>query len=80
MYMGVIIGMVIGGFIGMSLMCLVRINKRDAVTVVKMFESEIEHERVAAITEKKSKDYIEGMTRIIMLFRNFFSEELEDKQ
>lgn len=78
--MGVIIGMMIGGFIRMSLMCLVRINKRDAVTVVKMFESEIEHERVAAIKEKKSKDYIDGMTRIIMLFRKFFSEELEDKQ
>lgn len=78
--MGVIIGMMIGGFIGMSLMCLVRINKRDAVTVVKKFEGAIEHERVAAIKEKKNKDYIDGMTRIIMLFRNFFSEELEDKR
>lgn len=78
--MGVIIGMMIGGFIGMSLMCLVKVNKKDIVKEVKMFESAIEHERVAAIKEKKNKDYIDGMTRIIMLFRNFFSEELEELQ
>ena len=78
--MGVIIAFIVGGIVGIILMCLVSVNKRDAVTVVKKFEGAIEHERVAAIKEKKNKDYIDGMTRIIMLFRNFFSKELEELQ
>ena len=49
--MGVIIAFIVGGIVGIILMCLVSVNKIDAVTVVKKFESAIEHERVAAIKE-----------------------------
>lgn len=74
-----LLGMFIGVFIGIILMCLLQINViSDAVTTVKQCESALEHERVIAIKEKRSIEYINGMSRIIKLFKNFYDEELEN--
>lgn len=78
MYMNVT-WFILGGIIGIILMSLVRASKKDIITEVKRFEGAIEHERLVAIKEKRSADYIDGMTRIINLFRKLFSEELEEK-
>lgn len=73
---GLIIGLIIGGCIGVSLMCVIRINKKDAVTTIKMFEGVAEHEREIAIKEKQNVNYINGMSAIIFLFKRYFEEEL----
>lgn len=73
---GLIIGLIIGGCIGVSVMCVIRINKKDAVETIKMFESAAEHERETAIKEKQDVNYINGMSVIISLFKRYFEEEL----
>lgn len=74
---GMIIGICIGGFAGVVLMCVIQINKKDAVATIKMFEGAAEHEREIAIKEKQDVNYINGMSRIMALFRTFFEEELD---
>lgn len=72
-----ILGMFIGGFVVLVLMCAIQVNRtNDAVTTLKQCESALEHERVIAIKEKKSIDYINGMSRAVGLFKAFYEEEL----
>lgn len=75
--MGVIIAFILGEIIGVVLICCVSVNKKDAVTVVKMFRDNMEHERVAAIKENKNIEYINGMSSIIGLYDIYFEEELQ---
>lgn len=68
----------IGGFVVLVIMCAIQINRiNDAVTTVKQCESALERERVIAIKENRSTEYINGMSRVIKLFRAFYEEELE---
>lgn len=72
------IGLMVGGFVVLVLMSAVQINRiNDAVKTVKQCESALEHERVIAIKEKRSIEYINGMSRVIKLFKAFYKEELE---
>ena len=73
-----ILGMFIGGTIVFIIMVAI-INNRmnEAIETVKQCENTLEHERVAAIKEKKSTEYINGMNKIITLFKFYFKEELE---
>ena len=72
------IGLIVGGFVVLVLMCAMQLNRiNDAVTTVKQCESAMEHERVIAIKEKRSIEYINGMSRAIGLFKAFYEEELE---
>lgn len=76
-FIGVIIGVFIGVIIGVLLMCIIQISRIDeAVTTVKQCESALEHERTTAILEHKDMQYINGMSRMIGLFKIFFEEEL----
>lgn len=72
------IGLIIGGFVVLVIMSAIQVNRiNDAVTTVKQCESALEHERVIAIKEKRSIEYIKGMSSAIGLFKTFFKEELE---
>lgn len=73
---GLIIGLIIGGCSGVSLMCVIRINKKDALATIKMFEGAAEHERETAVKQKQDVNYINGMSVIISLFKRYFEEEL----
>lgn len=75
--MGYILTLMVGFIIGVIAMCLLSVSKKDAVEVMKMFDEELEKERVRAIKEKNTPDYINGMSRIIKLYKNFFEEELQ---
>ncbi|MBQ4123595.1 hypothetical protein IJD44_07760 [bacterium] len=71
------IGLIVGGFVVLVLMCAIQVNRtNEALTTVKQCESAMEHERVIAIKEKKSIDYINGMSRAVGLFKAFYEEEL----
>lgn len=68
----------IGGFVVLVIMSAIQVNRmNDAVKTVKQCESALEHERVIAIKENRSIEYINGMSRVIGLFKTFFKEELE---
>lgn len=72
------IGLIVGGFVVLILMCAIQVNRiNEAVTTVKQCEEALEHERVIAIKENKSKEYINGMSRVIKLFKAFYEEELK---
>lgn len=72
------IGLIVGGFVVLVLMCAMQVNRiNDAVTTVKQCESALEHERVIAIKENRSTEYINGMSRAVGLFKVFYKEELE---
>lgn len=72
------IGLIVGGFVVLVLMCAIQVNRtNDAVTTVKQCESAMEHERVIAIKENRSSEYINGMSRAVGLFKTFYKEELE---
>jgi hypothetical protein len=77
MIIGLIIGLIIGGCIGVSVMCVIRINKKDALATIKIFEGAAEHEREIAIKQKQDVKYINGMGVIISLFKKYFEEELD---
>lgn len=77
---GIIIGVImlcVGTFFGIFLMCLFQVGKKEAATTIKTFEKSMEHERVVAIKEKRSSDYINGISSMIALFRLYYEEELE---
>lgn len=77
MLLGIFIGIIIVVFIGIVIMCLLQINgMSDAVTTIKQCESALEHERVIAMLENKDKKYINGMSRVILIYKKFFEEEL----
>jgi len=73
-----ILGMFIGGSVVLVLMSAIQINRtNEAVTTVKQCESVLEHERVVAIKENRNVEYINGMGRVIKLFKAFYEEELK---
>lgn len=77
MLLGIFIGIIIGAFIGVSLMCVIHINRiNEAVITVKQCVNALEHERVIAMLENKDKKYINGMSRVILIYKTFFEEEL----
>ena len=59
--------------LGYSLACVLSISKEPVST--KEFETMLEQERADAIKENKSIDYINGMSRLVGLYRNYFWEE-----
>ena len=76
---GIIIGVImlcVGTLFGILLMCLLQANKKDTITNVKTFLNAMEHERIVAIKEKRSSDYINGISSVIALFKIYFQEEL----
>ena len=76
---GIIISVImlcIGTLFGIFLMCLLQANKKDTITNVKTFLNAMEHERIVAIKEKRSSDYINGISSVIALFKIYFQEEL----
>lgn len=75
--MNFILGIFIGAFIGVALMCVIHSNRiNEAAITVKQCENALEHERVIAVLENKDKKYINGMSRVILLYKTFFEEEL----
>lgn len=72
------IGLIVGGFVVLVIMSAIQANRiNEAVTTVKQCESAMEHERVIAIKEKRSIEYINGMSRAVGLFKAFYEEELK---
>ena len=77
MFLGIAIGALIGGTIGIVLMSLIKINKKDAIESLKIINKQFDREKQLVVREgKKSSEYIEGMDKIIKLFNYFFEEEL----
>ena len=75
--MGVFIGFIIGGLSGIALMCLLQINNDRKIVNAKKVENILENERGKAIKEKQDINYINGMSRIIYLYKTFYKEELQ---
>lgn len=76
--MGVIIAFIVGGIVGIILMCLVQTKRlNNAVYIVKHFLRVMKHEKFIAAKEKQNFDYIKGMDRIIELYEDYWKEELQ---
>ena len=75
--MGVFIGFIIGGLSGITLMSLIQINNDRKIVNAKKVENILENERGKAIKEKQDINYINGMSRIIYLYKTFYKEELQ---
>lgn len=79
--MQVLIGIIIGVFIGIVFMCLFQVNREnECINVIGQLDSALEHERVVAVKEKKSTDYINGMSKVIEFIKEFFKEELKNER
>lgn len=76
--MQVCIGILIGFFIGIVVTSILKINKKDAIQTIYLFKEQLEHERFAAIQEKKHAEYVKGVNRIVMLYKEYFKEELKN--
>lgn len=76
--MNLVIGVLIGVFIGMFFMKLIQIDRVDALSIVYMFYSELQSEKIIAMKEHKSNEYIEGISRAETLYEDFFDEELKE--
>ena len=75
---GVFIGLFIGAIIGIGAMCIIQVNREnECINVIGQLDSALEHERVVAVKEKKSTDYINGMSKVIDFIKVFFKEELQ---
>lgn len=75
--MELIAGLIIGIIVGIFLMCLLQVEKANKVINAKKVEEIMESERSKAITtEKQDINYINGMSRIIYLYKTFYKEEL----
>lgn len=80
MLLGIFIGIIIGAFIGVALMCLLQIRRineqKDLKTGIINFSDWI---ALIIFQESKTanKDKIEGMKDIQNMYENFFEEELE---
>lgn len=75
--MSLIAGLIIGIIVGIFLMCLLQINNNRKIVNAKKVENILENERGKAIEEKQNINYINGMSRIIYLYKTFYKEELQ---
>lgn len=75
-----IICLIVGLVFGVMMMCLLQACRTNAyIDMIRMLKNEIDHERVVAIKEKRTAEYINGMSRIYMLIKDFFKEELDNE-
>ena len=76
--MELLAGFIVGALVGIFLMCLLQVEKANKVINAKRVEEIMENERAKAITtEKQDINYINGMSRIIYLYKTFYKEELD---
>ena len=79
--MEVIASLIVGLCFGVLLMSLLHTNQENAyINIVKMLIDAVEHERICAIKEKKTADFINGISAVLALIKKYFKEELEDER
>lgn len=79
--MEAIVSLIVGFSFGVVTMFLLHANQENSyINIVKLLIDAVEHERICAIKEKKSSDFINGMSAVLALIRKIFKEEIEDER
>lgn len=76
-----IIWLIVGLVFGAIMMCLLQGSRYNTyINIIKILIEDIDHERVCAVHEKRSDEYLNGMSRIFILVKTFFKEELDNER
>lgn len=73
----IIIGIMIGVFIGVILMCVVRMwDMQDATMIVQKFYNTLTREYRFSQFSGETKEYQKGLKKAIDMYKMYFNEEL----